>query len=237
MEALSGLIDQNKSKKYVLTEIGMRAYELLQNDQKKLNNITSDSNLDQLRFPSVRVINKFLMNYLNPKNSIHKLILLVISIIILGGGMILCGISGNFMFQLFFFQEAEFIGTYSLLNLIASVSFLINSIVFYGVVDLYISVFLNKKENSYRLLVSFPLCFFPMVLYLAINWVFNLLGLASDPFLRLLERTVLILFQVLSLWLLANILKIVKKIKIEQGFIIALFSHLVGFSIVIFSTM
>lgn len=83
--------------------------------------------------------------------------------------------------------------------------------------------------------LSFPIVFYPMVIYLFIH--FLLLStelLMKITFFRIFDIILLIFFQVLSLWLLTYSLSVIKEIRIENSLIIALLLHWGSFTIVLF---
>jgi len=115
---------------------------------------------------------------ITPKNLIayqenkKKLVILISSMILLIGA-IFCGLNLLFPFFLFFSENILNTGlTEPILQIIFSLLYIANFLVYYLIIEMICRVFYKTKENSLNLLISFGINFFPMVLYLLIHFIF-----------------------------------------------------------------
>jgi hypothetical protein len=84
-----------------------------------------------------------------------------------------------------------------------------------------------------KFLIAFPIILFPIDIYLVLHFILFSTGSLNLPAVRILDNVLVILFQVLSLWLLTYNLSVNKKLKIENSLIISLLIHYGGFSIIL----
>jgi len=228
LENLSNLIEQRENKRYHLTELGNHAFSSLKNN---IIETIRAADLTSKEFKSPLI--KGLM-FLTPKRLFltekkdKKLILMITSTILVVGGLY-CALSGSIPFLLFFLETAEL---NSFEPLIIFLGFFINFITFYFIIEGICRLFYQESENSLELLISFGIVIFPMVFYLIVHYSwFNLLEVSLFD---ILDKILLIFFQVWSLWLLTFNLSLKKGLRIEKGLTISLLLHYGSFIIIIF---
>jgi hypothetical protein len=156
----------------------------------------------------------------------------IISIIILLSGTLFCALSGFYSFLLFFMDINQYNFDLSFLILF-SLSFIANFFVYFMIVELISRVFYKKNESAIDFLVSFAIILYPMIFYLLIHLIFNFFNLLSFSVFNLLDKVLLIIFQVWSLWLLSYSLCVKKGLKIESSLIVSLLLHYGGFTIIL----
>ena len=230
LDTLSELVEQKQDKKYYLKELGMYAYNSLKNNIETIK--TPDFAHRELKSPILRklmwITSKRFIQF--DKKDKKYSITISISIIILG--IIFCALNGFYSFLLFFIDFSQ----YNLdipLQILISFSFMVNFFIFFIIVEL-ISRFLYKKNESVtEFLISFAIILYPMIFYLIFHLIFNIFDLLSLSVFNLLDKVLLIIFQVWSLWLLSYSLCIKKGLKIESSLIISLLLHYGGFTIIL----
>lgn len=233
LESLSKLIEQKKNKKYYLTDFGVHAY----NSLKENIEIMESTDFSKRDYSSPLM--KFLFT-LTPIKFISfeenvKIYNVIISMIILILGTILCGLNGFYSFLLFFIKTPYNIYTLPLIfHILLGFLFIINFLIYFSLVEILCRLFYRKKENTLNFFLSFPIIFYPMVIYLFIHFILLSTGLILITFFNFLDTVLLIFFQILSLWLLTYNLNISKGLKIERGLIIALLLHYGSFTIILF---
>jgi len=234
LETLSHLIEQKSNKKYYLTDLGIHAYNSLKENIEILESPKIATR--EFRSPLLR----FLM-FLTPKKFItfekkDRAYNSIISLSILSIGAILCGLNAFYSFFLFFIVTTEDIYRLDILShIFFSLLFLLNFLIFYILVELCCLLFYKKKQRTFDFFLSFPIIFYPMILYLFIHFVLiSTELLIKFTFIQILDIVLLIFFQVLSLWLLTYNISLNKELKIESSLIIALLLHWGSFTIVLF---
>ena len=234
MDSLAQLIRQKKNKKYYLTDLGIHAYNSMMENIEIIESpdlLSREFNSPLLRFLMFLTPKKFISFEKKDKayNSMRSRSMLLI-------GAILCGLNAFYSVLLFFIVSSEDIYRLEIFtHIIFSVIFIINFIVFYFLVELICYLFYKKKQRSLDFFLSFPIIFYPMVIYLFIH--FLLLStelLMKFAFFRILDVVLLVFFQVLALWLLTYNISVIKELKIENSLIIALLLHWGSFTIVLF---
>ena len=158
-----------------------------------------------------------------------------ISLMILIIGAILCGLNGFYTLTIFYIETTEDIYSLPILfHIILSFLYVINFLIYFLIVEFICRTFYKKKENSLNFFLSFPIIFYPMIIYLIVHFILLSTGLIQIGFFSLIDIILLIFFQIWSLWLLTYNLSISKGLKIERGLIIALLLHYGSFTIVLF---
>ena len=178
--------------------------------------------------------------YLTPKKFISfksqdRIYNSTISLMILIIGAILCGLNGFYTLTIFYIETTEDIYSLSLLfHIFLSILYIINFLLYFLIVEFICRTFYKMKENSLNFFLSFPIIFYPMIIYLIVHFILLSTGLIQIGFFSLIDTILLIFFQIWSLWLLTYNLSISKGLKIERGLIIALLLHYGSFTIVLF---
>jgi len=167
-------------------------------------------------------------------NKKDRMYTILISILIIILGTIFNYLNGFSSFLLFFIDINQ-----NNLNLIFQIlinlSFILNFIAFFLLMESISRIFYNKNENGLNFLVSFALILFPMIIYLVLHYIFEYTELITINIFNFIDRILLIIFQVWSLWLLSYSLSVKKGIKIENCLIIALLLNYSGFTIILLS--
>ena len=233
MENLSKLIEQKQDKKYYLTELGVHAYNTMQDNIETI--ISPFSSNREFSSPLMRVL-----MFLTPKKFISfkaqdRVYNSIISLMILIVGAILCGLNGFYTLTIFYIKTTEDIYSLPLIShIFLSMLYLLNFLIYFLIVELICRTFYKKKENSLNFFLSFPIIFYPMIIYLIVHFILLSTGLIQIGFFNLIDIILLIFFQIWSLWLLTYNLSVSKGLKIERGLIIALLLHYGSFTIVLF---
>ena len=224
------MIEQRQDKKYYLTELGLHAYNSLKDN---IELITSPNFTDRkFKSPILRklmfITSKRLIQF-KPENKIYPILASIMILII---GTTFC-ILNKFSSFLFFFIANDFSSSNMLLNFILGSSFILNYFIFFIIIEGISQFFFNKREKPLDFLISFAIVFFPMVLYLLTHFIFAYYNLMENSIINLIDKVLLIIFQVWSLWLLSYSLTVKKNLKIENSLIVSLVLHYVGFTIIL----
>ncbi|MHA1334595.1 MAG: helix-turn-helix domain-containing protein [Promethearchaeota archaeon] len=230
---LSQLVEKRKNKKYYLTELGEHAYNSLKENIESIEAPT----LENKEFNSPLL--KILMG-LTPKsyfgyNDDVQIYVLILSLIVIFIGAILSGLNGYISIFLFFTSATE--DLYSLpieIHIILSIGFIINVFIFYFIVDAFSRIFYRKSEKSKKFLISFGIIYFPMVFYLFFHFLIISFNFIDVFPLFIIDKIIMILCQVWSLWLLTYNLSVSKNLKMENCLIITLLLHYGSFTAVLF---
>lgn len=231
LDTLSQLIEQKSDKKYYLTELGQLAYSSIKENISSLS-----KNLSNKEFSSP--ILKGLM-FLTPKglittNPTSKFIPIAFSTIILIIGVIFSYLNEYFPLFLLFstFPEDSYLQTpYS--NVLGAVFFIVNVLMYYFIIEGIIRLIYKNKDNSLKFFSTFTFIFFPSCIYLALHYYLNLFDPLESFIMGILDNSIMILFQVWSLWILTYSIIIYKRLKIEQALILSLLLHYGGFSLIL----
>lgn len=227
LETLSELIEQKEDKKYYLKELGVYAYNSLKN------------NIETIKFPQ-RVFKSPILKKLmvltskrfisfNKKDRIYTILISVVIIIL---GTIFSYLNGFNSFLLFFIDTNQ--DNLLLLNqILINLSFIFNFFAFFIIVESISRIFYKKNESILNFLISFALIQFPMVIYLILHFIFEYASLITINIFNFIDKILMIIFQVWSLWLLSYSLSVKKGIKIENCLIISLLLHYSGFTIIL----
>ncbi len=213
-----------------MKELGIYAYNSLKNNVETIR--TPDFAHRELKSPILRkllwITSKRFIQF--EKKDKKYSILISIAIVILG--TIFCALNGFYSFLLFFMDISQYNLNLSF-QILISLSFMVNFFIYFIIIEL-ISRFLYKKNESVvDFLVSFAIILYPMIFYLIIHLVFNFFDLLSLSLFNLLDKVLLIIFQVWSLWLLSYSLCVKKGLKIESSLIISLLLHYGGFTLIL----
>ena len=228
------MIEQKEDKKYYLTDLGVYAY----NSLKENIEIIESPEISKREFKSPLL--RFLM-FLTPKKFISfeekdKVYNSIISLSVLMIGGMLCGLNAFYTFFLFHIETTEDIYKLEIISHVYfSILYMLNFIISFLLVEGSCRLFYKKKERTLDFLLTLPIIFYPMVIYLFIHFILlSTQILIKITLFRILDVFLLIFFQVLSLWLLTYIISVNKGLKIERGLIISLLLHWGSFTIVLF---
>ena len=159
-----------------------------------------------------------------------KIFTILISITILILGSLLCWLNGFFSFLLFYIDVDQI----SIYRFLISLSFIANFFLLFIIIECISRIFYKNKENTVYLFQSFAIIQFPMLFYLISHLVLKFSDLLDINIFNLIDKVLLIIFQVWSLWLLSYSLSVKKGLKIETSLIISLLLHYSGFTIILF---
>lgn len=227
LETLSELIEQKEDKKYYLTELGVYAYNSLKDNIETIRTPQREFKYTILKRLMVVTSRRFIS--FNKKDRIYT-ILISIVIIILGT---IFSYLNNFNSFLLFFIDTNQDNLLLLYQLLINFSFILNFFAFFIIVDSISRFFYKKYENSLNFLISFALIQFPMILYLILHYIFEYTALITINIFNFIDKILMIIFQVWSLWLLSYSMNVKKGIKIENCLIISLLLHYSGFTIIL----
>ncbi|MHA2037310.1 MAG: winged helix-turn-helix domain-containing protein [Promethearchaeota archaeon] len=227
LETLSDLIEQKQDKKYYLKELGIYAYNSLKDNIETIKAPQREFKSAFLNKLMVVTSKRFII--FNKKDRVYT-VLISIGIIILG--TIFCILNDLTSFLLFFIE----INTENLdffIQIIINMSFVLNFIAFFIIIELISRLFYKKTENTMRFLASFALIQFPMIFYLMFHFIFKNTALTSLNVVNFIDQILMVIFQAWSLWLLSYSLSVKKGLKIENSLIISLLLHYSGFTLIL----
>ena len=156
----------------------------------------------------------------------------MISTVIILIGTIFCGLNGFYSFFFFFIDIGQINFEIGFLILL-SLSFIANFIIFFLVIEGISRLFYKKNEKIGDFLVSFAIILYPMIFFLFFHLIFKWFDLLNNSVINLLDKILLIIFQVWALWLLSYSLCVKKGLKIESSLIISLLLHYGCFTIIL----
>jgi len=227
LETLSELIEQKKDKKYYLKELGVYAYNSLK------------ENIETIKFPEREFKSPILKRLMvltskrfisfNKKDRIYTIL---ISVIIITLGTIFSYLNGFNSFLLFFIDTNQD-NLLLMYQIVINLSFILNFFAFFIIVESIARIFYKKNKNGLNFLISFALIQFPTIIYLILHFIFDYAALITINIFNFIDKTLMIIFQVWSLWLLSYSLSVKKGIKIENCLIISLLLHYGGFTIIL----
>ncbi|MFX1478783.1 MAG: hypothetical protein ACFFCI_11695 [Promethearchaeota archaeon] len=227
LETLSDLIEQRADKKYYLKELGIYAYNSLKENIETIKAPEREFKSAILRKLMVITTKRLILF-----NESDKIFTILISIGILVFGTLFC-ILNNFASFLLFFIDINRNSLDTFFQILVDLSFILNFLVFFIIIEIISRVFYKRKENTLKFLLSFAIIQFPMLFYLIIHLVFQYTELLSINIVSLIDNILMILFQVWSLWLLSYSMSVKKGIKIENCLIISLLINYSGFTIIL----
>ncbi len=232
LDTLSSLIEQRDDKKYYLSELGLHAYSSLIDNKDDI--ITPEFSKKEFNSPILKGLMLLTpKTYINYDNKRTYGVIIFSSLIALIGS-IFCGLNGLFPFFLFFGESLTIFTTDEVIIQFLLALFFIGNILLYFLINEGLTrIFYKKRENTVKFLATFTIIFFPLDIYLVLRFILTSTGSLGFSYVRVLDNILLILFQVLSLWLLTYNLSVNKKLKIENSLIISLLVHYGGFSIML----
>ncbi|MFX1314902.1 MAG: ArsR/SmtB family transcription factor [Promethearchaeota archaeon] len=226
LDTLSELIEQKEDKKYYLKELGLHAYNSLKDDIESIK--MSGSAIKEFKSPILTALTiKRIINFQKE----GRIYAILFSIGILITGTIFCQLNQLYSLLLFFIEidENKELNIQILINL----SFLLNFIIYFIIIEGISRLFYNKSENTLNLLESFAIIFFPLVIYLLLHFIFARIGILEILFINFLDKILMIIFQVWSIWLLSYSMSVKKGLKIEASLVVSLLLHYGGFTIIL----
>lgn len=228
LDTLSELIEQKKDKKYYLKELGVHAYNSLKDDIELISE--KGYAIREFRSPFLRRL-----MVITSKRFIHfqkedRLYVILISIGILIIGTVLTQLNQLSPLLLFFIEINELEPNFQIFLMF---SFILNFIIYFIIIEGISRLFYNKKENTFNFFISFAIIFFPIVLYLLSHYIFIYIGVFEISFINFLDKVLLIILQVWSLWLLSYSMSANKGLKIETTLIVSLLLHYGSFTIIL----
>jgi hypothetical protein len=227
LETLSELIEQKEDKKYYLKELGVYAYNSLKDNIETIKFPQREFRSPILKKLMVLTSKRFIL--FNKEDRIYT-ILISVAIIILGTFF---SYLNDFNSFLLFFIDANTDKLLLFYQIIVYLNFILNFFAFFIIVESISRIFYKKYENSLNFLISFALIQFPMILYLILHFIIESAGLITISIFNFIDKILMIIFQVWSLWLLSYSLSVKKGIKIENSLIISLLLHYSGFTILL----
>jgi hypothetical protein len=224
LDTLSELVEQNQDKKYCLKELGIYAYNSLKDSIDTIK--TPDFTHREIKSPILRKLMWIISKRFIQFEKKDKKYSLIISIVIIVAGSILCALNGLFSFLLYFLEGGDYI--------LIILSFILNFFIFFAIIESVSRVFYKRKENTINFLISFAIIQYPLIFYLIFHLFFQWFNILNINIINFLDKVLLIIFQVWSLWLLSYSLCVKKGLKIESSLIISLILHYGGFTIILF---
>ncbi|MHA2005945.1 MAG: winged helix-turn-helix domain-containing protein [Promethearchaeota archaeon] len=227
LQTLSKLVEQKEDKKYYLKDLGIYAYKSLKDNIETIKAPHREFKSPVLRKLMLITTKRFII--FNRKDRVYTLLF---SIGILALGTIF-GSLNNFISILLFFIEIGVESIDIVSKILINLSFLMNFFAFFIIIEIISRIFYKRNANSLKFLASFAIIQFPMIIYLFLHSIFNVTDLLSINTYNLIDKVLMIIFQVWSLWLLSYSLSVKKGIKIENSLIISLLIHYSGFTIIL----
>jgi len=230
LDTLSELIKQKKDKKYYLKELGVHAYNSLKDDIKLIRE--KGFAIREFKSPFLRRLMVITSKRFIQFKKEDRIYAILISIGILIIGTILSRLNQFYPLLLFFIEPNE--NNLELnFQILLILSFLLNFIIYFIIIEGISRLFYDKNENTLNFFISFAIIFFPMVLYLLLHYIFVYSGIFDISFINFLDKVLMIILQVWSLWLLSYSMSVKKGLKIETTLIVSLLLHYGGFTIIL----
>jgi len=227
LDTLSELIEQKEDKKYYLKELGVHAYNSLKDDIELIRE--KGFAIREFKSPFLRRLTSKRFIQFKKKDRIY---VIIISIGILIIGTILSRLNQFYPLLLFFIDTNE--NNLELnFQILLILSFLLNFIIYFIIIEGISRLFYNKNENTVNFFISFAIVFFPMILYLLLHYIFVYIEILDISFIYFLDKVLMIILQVWSLWLLSYSMSVKKGLKIETTLIVSLLLHYGGFTIIL----
>lgn len=214
-----------------MKELGLYAYNSLRDNIETIK--TPDFAHREIKSPILRKLMWITTSRFIQFQKKDKKFVIIISIGILLIGTILCFLNGFSSFLLYF-MEIEQYNFEMIIQILISLSFILNFVIFFLVLEGISRFFFKKKENTGDFLISFAIILYPMIFFLIFHMIFKWFNLLNISIFNLIDNVLLIIFQVWSLWLLSYSLCVKKGLKIESSLIISLLLHYGGFTIILF---
>lgn len=230
LDTLSELIEQKKDKKYYLKELGVHAYNSLKDDIKLIRE--KGFAIREFKSPFLRRLMVITSKRFIQFKKEDRIYAILISIGILIIGTILSRLNQFYPLLLFFIETNE--NNLGLnFQILLILSFLLNFIIYFIIIEGISRLFYNKNENTLNFFISFTIVFFPMVLYLLLHYIFVYSEIFDISFINFLDKVLMIILQVWSLWLLSYSMSVKKGLKIETTLVVSLLLHYGGFTIIL----
>ncbi len=230
LDTLSELIAQKEDKKYYLKELGVHAYNSLKDDIELIRE--KGFAIREFKSPFLRRLMVITSKRFIQFKKEDRIYAILISIGILIIGTILSRLNQFYPLLLFFIETNE--NNLELnFQILLILSFLLNFIIYFIIIEGISRLFYNKNENTLNFFISFAIVFFPMILYLLSHYIFVYFGIIHIAFINFLDKVLMIVLQVWSLWLLSYSMSIKKGLKIETTLIVSLLLHYGGFTIIL----
>lgn len=232
LESLSQLIDQKEDKKYYLNDLGLHAYNSLQDNIETY--ITREFSKKEFNSPILKGLMLITPKRFITANNFNTVQVVIICLGILIFGAILSRLNALFPLLLYFGDFYENIEGLSniMLNLLP-MFFVLNYLVYYLIIEGLCRLFYKKRENALKFFLSFSFIFFPMLLYLALHYLFLVTNSLELGIVAVIDNVILIIFQVWALWIQTYNLSVYKYLKIENSLIISLLVHYGAFSLLL----
>ncbi|TFF86658.1 MAG: ArsR family transcriptional regulator [Promethearchaeota archaeon] len=233
LDSLSQLIEQKEDKKYYLNDLGIYAYNSLQDNIETY--VTREFSKKEFNSPILKALMFITPKSLITANSFNFVRILIACIVIIACGAILTRLNGLFPLFLYFGDFYETIeGLSSVFRNLLPIFFVLNYFIYFLIIEGLCRLFYKKKENSLKFFLSFSFIFLPMLIYLSIHYSFFVFGLITLPVVNIIENILLIVLQVWSLWIQTYNLSVYKYLKIETSLILSLLIHYGAFSLLLF---
>ena len=211
------LIIQDKKKKYHLTHLGKHAYQILSNNIESIEIVSKQDEKSEFNKEN-RLYDYFLLkkvfNYFSTDKK--KSILISFGILLIIG--ILSGIN-NLQIFLFFIRQDQIGEQLFYYFIIDSITIFISYIILICTTEILSYYVLNNHNNWEKFLNILSIPYLPILLYLVIYTILNLIFPMIDP---LFLDIIMLLFQVWSMILLSKAISIVKLVKFERGLLLAI---------------
>lgn len=232
LESLSQLIEQRDDKKYYLNDLGIHAYNSLQDNIETY--ITKEFSKKEFNSPILKVLMYITPKKLITANNFNIVQVSLISLCIVVFGAIFSRLNGLFPLFLYFGDfYLNIDGVSQLILNFLPLFFVLNYAIYFLLIEGLCRLLYNKRENALKFLISFPLIFFPMLIYLILHYIFFITNAFDIQFINIFDDVILIILQVWSLWIQTYSLSVYKYLKIETSLIISLLVHYGAFSLLL----
>lgn len=234
LDVLKDLITQNKQRKYILTALGIHAYEILVRNDGEIDSEKQEQKQNLMpRFKEFieKLIPTRLFDFIDKRYYFG--IIISVSIIFISSILIFSGeINSSFIV----FLRYEGIRPLPMeIRLWLPLKYLIGVISSAFITEILCRFLFQKDENTKKYLMSYSIALFPMLLYLGLYNIFNLI----DPLFveTPLNKIIMVVFQLWTLWLLSQILIRYKQMRLERSLIISFLIYYGAISIILISAI
>lgn len=234
LDVLKELIAQNKQRKYILTPLGKHAYQILMRNDGEIDSETLEHQQNIMpRFKQFvqMLIPDRIFEFIEQKEYLgilFSVVILLASFILVSFGEI------NSSFIVFLsYESADPVP--ATLKIWLGVKFLIGGIITAVIAELFCRFLFQKRENTKKYFISYSIALFPMLIYLTLYNLFKIIDplFVTSP----LNKIIMVIFQLWTLWLLAQILVRYKSLRLERSLIISFLIYYGSISIIIISAI
>ncbi|OLS15040.1 MAG: hypothetical protein RBG13Loki_1358 [Promethearchaeota archaeon CR_4] len=232
LEVLKECVYQKSDKKYYLTKLGEHAYHILE------HNVESIEASKEKKVPETENKPSFLKNLFKIWPRIYISItqkegrtaaVLLIALLVVGG--LLCAVFDVETTLIFFnwLKPEEVIPLEEKIWMFFR--YILSMGGFIAICEIICRIVLRKKDNLVPFILSFFIILLPTIFYLVVHSF--LFVIAYEVVSENVDRIIMVIFQIWTVWNLTYTISILKFVPVERGFIASFISYYIGFMVLI----